>query len=76
MDCKSYLIPKFGDKTNPAMLVKELKIEEFPDLHAWNKIEEISNICSSVIKGNTPHKIAAHQINNLMLWHAILNHTP
>ena len=34
MDCKSYLIPKFGDKTNPAMLVKELKIEEFPDLHA------------------------------------------
>ena len=39
MDCKDYLISKFDDKTNSAILVEELKMEELPDLRAEARLK-------------------------------------
>ena len=44
MDYKDYLISKFGNKTTPAVLVKELKTEELSDLQAEARLKRYPTI--------------------------------
>ena len=47
MGCKDYLISKFGNKTTPAVLVKELKMEELSDLHVEARLKKYPTIDGS-----------------------------
>ena len=49
MSCKDYLISKFGNKTTPAVLVKELKMEQLSDLHVEARLKNIQQLMDLIV---------------------------